>query len=264
MIKKIQQMLSTFKKEIKDFLHEREIYENEAIRRYTRNFVFLFLLFPTITFAYSDIVETMTSSTGADSIVSSNCTTYLSFYEWKAFDNNNATYFYCYPFFSYDPATLQVEMTDGNQYIVDKIGIVGNENGNNYEPEDFEFQGSNDGSTWTTIHSETGITSGWTSGVERFFTFATSSPYSYFRLYVTDVTYPSDNSWQQPELNIYGDIYVAGEESETTEINWGSATTTNQMLGSINFGLAILIVFFMIGFSGYVWNKFGNKKPWMK
>jgi len=53
-------------------------------------------------------------------------------------------------------------------------------------------------------------------------------------------------------------------EENDTEIDWGSATTTNQMLGSINFGLAILIVFFMIGFSGYVWNKFGNKKPWLR
>jgi len=55
-----------------------------------------------------------------------------------------------------------------------------------------------------------------------------------------------------------------GGTGTTTEIDWGSATTTNQMLGSINFGLAILIVFFMIGFSGYVWNKFGNKKPWLR
>jgi len=55
-----------------------------------------------------------------------------------------------------------------------------------------------------------------------------------------------------------------GEMGSTTPIDWGSATTTNRMLGSLNFGLTILIVLAIISLCGYIWNALGGKKkkPW--
>jgi len=55
------------------------------------------------------------------------------------------------------------------------------------------------------------------------------------------------------------------EEASTTPIDWGSATTTNRMLGSLNFGVTILITLAILGFCGYVWNYFNKrKKPWQR
>jgi hypothetical protein len=52
-------------------------------------------------------------------------------------------------------------------------------------PLDFEMQGSNDATTWTTVDSRTGITS-WTSGALNTYTCATATTaYRYFRLYIT-------------------------------------------------------------------------------
>lgn len=44
-----------------------------------------------------------------------------------------------------------------------------------------------------------------------------------------------------------------------------SATTTQAYLGSIAFGINIIIVLLFIGFVGYIWNSFeARKKPWQK
>jgi len=61
---------------------------------------------------------------------------------------------------------------------------------------------------------------------------------------------------------IEGDIDTGIPEEEEILIDWGSATTTNRMLGSLNLGITILITFAIIGFSGYLWNKTGKRKPW--
>jgi len=51
-------------------------------------------------------------------------------------------------------------------------------------------------------------------------------------------------------------------DTATSTIDWGSATTTNRMLGSLNFGVTILITLFLIFFCGYLWNSMHKKKPW--
>jgi len=70
----------------------------------------------------------------------------------------------------------------------------------------------------------------------------------------TEIHFTSDGStWS---------LFSEEESSEETIIDWGSATTTNYMLGSLNFGVTILIVFAFLGMCGYVWNKWDRKKPW--
>lgn len=48
----------------------------------------------------------------------------------------------------------------------------------------FELQGSNDDTNWTTLDTQTNITS-WSLGVAKYFDVATPGSYIYYRLYVT-------------------------------------------------------------------------------
>lgn len=52
------------------------------------------------------------------------------------------------------------------------------------DPKNWEFQGSNNGSTWTTIDTRTNETFG-SRGLTREFTFTNTTPYSYYRLNIT-------------------------------------------------------------------------------
>lgn len=54
----------------------------------------------------------------------------------------------------------------------------------NRNPKDWTFQGSNDGSSWTTLDTQTGITWG-VAGETKNFTFSNSTSYEYYRLNVT-------------------------------------------------------------------------------
>jgi hypothetical protein len=49
---------------------------------------------------------------------------------------------------------------------------------------DFQLQGSNDGSTWTTLDTQSAITS-WTAGVSKRFVTTNTTSYLYYRIYVT-------------------------------------------------------------------------------
>lgn len=51
-------------------------------------------------------------------------------------------------------------------------------------PKDWTFQGSNDGSAWTTLDTQTGIT-GWTQAQTRTFTITNPAQWSYFKLVFT-------------------------------------------------------------------------------
>lgn len=54
----------------------------------------------------------------------------------------------------------------------------------NRNPKDWTFEGSNDGSSWTTLDTQTGITWG-SAGETKNFTFSNSTSYEYYRLNVT-------------------------------------------------------------------------------
>lgn len=51
-------------------------------------------------------------------------------------------------------------------------------------PKDWTFQGSNDGTSWTTLDTQTGVTS-WTGGDTKAYTFTNTTAYLYYRLNVT-------------------------------------------------------------------------------
>ena len=71
--------------------------------------------------------------------------------------------------------------------VVDTVRIYNaNSNGANQSPSDFTIAGSNDGSDWTTLDTESGVT-GWSANKFRTFQFVNRTPYLKYRLEVTDV-----------------------------------------------------------------------------
>lgn len=71
--------------------------------------------------------------------------------------------------------------------IVDTVRIYNaNSSGADQSPSDFTIAGSNDGSDWTTLDTESGVT-GWTANKFRTFQFVNRTPYLKYRLEVTDV-----------------------------------------------------------------------------
>ena len=71
--------------------------------------------------------------------------------------------------------------------IVDTVRIYNaNYRGAKQSPSDFTFAGSNDGSSWTTLDTESGVT-GWSANQFRTFQFANRTAYLKYRLEVTAV-----------------------------------------------------------------------------
>lgn len=54
----------------------------------------------------------------------------------------------------------------------------------NMSPADWTFEGSDDDSSWTTLDTQTGLSSGWASGVLRYFAIASAS-YRYYRINIS-------------------------------------------------------------------------------
>lgn len=121
---------------------------------------------------------------------------------WKAFDGNSAT-----GFASTDltmPAFLQYQFPTGK--IVSKYTIYGPKDAG-YEgrsPNSWQFQGSNNGSAWTTLDTQSGVSS-WTVGTPKSYTFSNSTSFTYYRLYVTAANSgPTD--WQVCELQMFASL----------------------------------------------------------
>ncbi len=85
--------------------------------------------------------------------------------------------------------------------IVDTVRIYNaNYDGANQSPSDFTIAGSNDGSDWTTLDTESGVT-GWSANKFRTFQFVNRTPYLKYRLEVTDVQ--GHNRMTITEIELY-------------------------------------------------------------
>ncbi len=131
----------------------------------------------------------MTSNTLPSPFVASASTEYDSNSRaWKAFDGSTADY----PTGSYystgglNAAWVQIQLDAARWLASYKITNRGNVT--DASPKDWTLQGSNNGSTWTTVDTQTGIN--WAStSLEKTFTIASGSrgSYSYWKLDVTAV-----------------------------------------------------------------------------
>ena len=90
--------------------------------------------------------------------------------------------------------------------VVDTVRIYNaNSRGAKQSPSDFTIAGSNDGTTWTTLDSESDVT-GWSNNQFRTFGFENATPYSKYRLEVTavqDMTGSEGNRLTITEIELY-------------------------------------------------------------
>jgi len=79
------------------------------------------------------------------------------------------------------PAWIGYDFGIGNKKTIQKYTIVTADENSFYSPKSWEFQGSNDGTNWETIHSVTNEPE-WSDGEKREYTFSNNESYSQYRL----------------------------------------------------------------------------------
>ena len=136
---------------------------------------------------------TLTSPTGMTSESSdeweiSASSNYTTYYPWKAFDGITSPMTNCWTGNGgYSPWWLQWQNKQ-KQVLVQRLKMTVADSLSQQAVLSFTLQGSDDGNTWTDIHSESGLS--WTTnGESKEFTFANSKSYYYHRL--SDITAPS-------------------------------------------------------------------------
>jgi hypothetical protein len=116
----------------------------------------------------------------------------------KAFDGNTGTKWLCNAV-----SWLQYDFGAGVTQTVKRYDITSANDVPARDPKDWQLQGSNDGSTWTTVDTRTGQPS-WPNRYQTIsFTVATPGAYRYYRLNVTANN--GDSGTQLSELAFYSD-----------------------------------------------------------
>ncbi len=172
----------------------------------------------------------------------------VSFHAWKAMDGDDAVSFMYvgndasdYPFiFGYQSAS---------PLTVTKFRYKTYTGGQGYAPIDFTFQGSNDGSTYTTLHTVTGETDD--IGTWHEFTFANSTSYTYYRMNITASgnSSPAHHELALMSFEMFEDAIVAttwdtdaGDGDGANAANWSNglpdADTDAIIIGS---GVGIIV-----------------------
>ena len=133
---------------------------------------------------------------------------------WKAFNRSNATAQDDWAS-STTSGWLQVDFT--NRIVVGQYELQeGGNTSTNYMPKDWTFEGSNDGTNWTVLDTQAGVT-GWTGGEIKSFQFVNNISYRYYRINIL-----SNNGailLAIGEMNMY-------EYTPATLSSWQSVSTT--------------------------------------
>lgn len=98
----------------------------------------------------------------------------------KAFDDSNSTQWYSTA--TAFPNWIRYQFASGK--TIRRYTITGSFNLPTYSPKTWVFEGSNDGSTWTTLDTQTSVAN-WTATEKRTYNITNSTSYTYYRLYVT-------------------------------------------------------------------------------
>ena len=108
----------------------------------------------------------------------------------------------------------------------------------NRNPKDWKFEGSNDGSSWTTLDTQSSQTS-WTSGVGVEYPFSNSNAYSYYRLNISANNGDSGYTGvTELKFYYYGKSNNLSRQDSTINGNNGTALLQNQVavLGKVDGG----------------------------
>lgn len=167
---------------------------------------------------YGIITDTMTSdTTPSPSVITTTSPEIVNYAAWMAFDRvADQTYGFIYN--DHTPsvgAPVWITYDTTKSFKVDRIDIEENLNySSDIYPENFTFQGSNNGSDWTVLYSTTGLTASWweTPGHAahgtKSFTFTKSTAFRYFKLNITKNT--GGLNTFIIEISIYGNENLSG------------------------------------------------------
>ena len=117
----------------------------------------------------------------------------------RVFDNDASTEWLCNNAL---PSTLQYDFGDGNKKRISKYRLYYEHPSSSYDhsPDDWTFEASNDGSTWTILDTQTG--QGWASNAWKEYTFSNITNYRYYRFNISDNKGVSDNYVQINEAEM--------------------------------------------------------------
>jgi len=140
---------------------------------------------------HKGLIPTMTSNSTPSGIASASTEISSTYAAWKAFDKIVTgdsgwitASFVTTGWLKYQFALAKIVVS----YTITPPYTYANDRA----PKDFQFQGSNNDTDWTTLDSQSGIT--WTSNTPRTFTFSNTTAYLYYRLNVTAIR-GSDYVW---------------------------------------------------------------------
>ena len=125
----------------------------------------------------------------------------------NAFDNNTGTWWTCNTTLPM-PHWLKYDLGIGVTKTARKFTLMARTADPNGKPKDFKLQGSNNDSTWDDLYSKTNET--WSDDGPKTYTFANSTAYRYYRLYIT---------------NSSGGTYVQVKELEIMEVTVPGTTS---------------------------------------
>lgn len=141
--------------------------------------LFAFMLSTNSYAAYSNnLIPTMTSNTSPSGIASASSNYGVNYDAWRAFDKTSTMWGSSNNTF---PQWIAYEFNIPkavSQYTIKA------DNWSTTPPYNWTFEGSNDGTTWTTLDTRTNIT-GWSPYEKRTFSFANTTSYKKYRLYMT-------------------------------------------------------------------------------
>lgn len=84
-------------------------------------------------------------------------------------------------------------------------------------PRDWQFQGSNDGLTWTTLHTVTNNTFNY-FGHSKIFHFSNTTPYLQYRLLITETFDDNESSIQIGEIEMYEKVAIEGYVKDNNDV----------------------------------------------
>ena len=99
----------------------------------------------------------------------------------EAFDNNFTTSKWIA---ATTTAWIQYQFGGGNAYVVTRYTLTSGNDIPGRDPKNWQFQGSNNGTTWTTVDTRTGITFA-SRLLTQSFTFTNTTAYKYYRVNIT-------------------------------------------------------------------------------
>lgn len=208
----------------------------------------------------------MTSDIAPAPFVASASDEYSNLYPaWQAFDNGSLNWIA-------NPVGgvwwLKIDLGAANAGVCQLYGIKG-AYGYVDDPRNWQFQGSNDGSSWTVLDTQVTNYSSWTGGLERQYSMPNNTTsYRYYRLYMTVVGPGGDGYSTVGELLIYisGVVYTTNTSYYIATNSLSSISLANiSVINSISSNVATptnTSAAFLFSFDGRTTWKYWNGSAW--